>query len=141
MPCSVPTRYLVGPASWLYSIELPPRTIPPPLESVASCNVSVGSPNRRVSHHIIWPSVDTDAHWLPVTKIGLKISSDQVQCFDTVVELADIDDGSAKNVCVCRIRYGRHVVYLRISCTILLYVGKRSSAFAAGVASGLFNMY
>ena len=28
IPCSVPTKYLVGPASVLYAIELPPSTVP-----------------------------------------------------------------------------------------------------------------
>lgn len=85
IPCSVPTRYLVGPASWLYSIELPPSTIPPPLESVASWSVSVGSPNRRVSHHIICPSVDTDAHWLPVSRRNNGWRSTQRECHRNVL--------------------------------------------------------
>mmetsp|Transcript_14748 Transcript_14748/g.51350 ORF Transcript_14748/g.51350 Transcript_14748/m.51350 type:complete len:237 (-) Transcript_14748:619-1329(-) len=63
MPCSVPTRYLEGPASMLYSIEEPPRIVPLPL---SSDSWSVGSPSRRVSHHNICPSVDTLAHMLCV---------------------------------------------------------------------------
>jgi hypothetical protein len=57
---------LVGPASVLYSMEEPPSTMPPPLASVVSSSSSVGSPSLRVSHHSMRPSVETDAHWLPV---------------------------------------------------------------------------
>merc|ERR1719247_2858173 len=44
VPCSVPTRYLVGPASVLYAMLEPPSTVP---LGVFSCSLSVGSPRRR----------------------------------------------------------------------------------------------
>ena len=58
-------RYLVG-ISLLYSMDDPPSTAPPPFESEESSKESTGSPSRRVSHQRTWPSVETDAHWLPV---------------------------------------------------------------------------
>ncbi len=34
-----------------------------------SCSESVGSDSRLVSHHSIWPSVETETHWLPVFEL------------------------------------------------------------------------
>lgn len=73
-PCSVPTRYLEGPASELYSSEEPPRICPCALTSVHSCRESVGSDRRRVSHQSICPSVETETHWLPVLELIQKTS-------------------------------------------------------------------
>ncbi len=61
MPCSVPTRYLAGPASTLYSMDEPPSTRPAPSERDTS---SVGSDSLRVSQNSMRPSVETETNWL-----------------------------------------------------------------------------
>mmetsp|Transcript_26763 Transcript_26763/g.62510 ORF Transcript_26763/g.62510 Transcript_26763/m.62510 type:complete len:269 (-) Transcript_26763:463-1269(-) len=63
LPCSVPTRNLVGPAAAEYSIETPPIVLPGSFAArSSSCSLSEGSPSLRMSHQSTWPSVDVEAH-------------------------------------------------------------------------------
>ena len=66
IPCCVPIRHFVTPASVLYSRLLPPNIEPFPFASIDNFIKFVGSPSLRVAHRIIFPSVETPARWCPV---------------------------------------------------------------------------
>ena len=63
LPCSVPTRNLVGPPAAEYSIDTPPISRPSTPDALSSrWRNSTGSPSLRTSHQRTWPSVEVEAH-------------------------------------------------------------------------------